>query len=372
MVDPSTASPAPRQPRVLVVSASIGAGHDGAARELARRAENEGYVVDRVDFLDLLPLRCGPLLRGLYWVQLMVVPATWGWLLPIVSRRRGRGWVARASARLSRRRMVRAVHPETCLVISTYPLASQALSALRLEGRLACPVSTFLTDMSVHPLWVAPGVDGYLALHEVAAGQARALGASDVHVVGPMVGPAFRPATALARQRERHSLGLPPDRRLALVVCGSWGVGDVGRTVDDLLATGLVTPVVVCGTNRALLGTLRRRAGVVALGWVNRMPELMRACDVVVQNAGGLTSLEARQSGLPILTYRCIPGHGPMNAAGLERADWAGWAREPDELATVLRQVLRVSIPESRPSAIPWSTLTGPPVPVAVAVAVAT
>ena len=115
--------------------------------------------------------------------------------------------------------------------MSTYPLASQALSRLRLAGATSrAPVVTFLTDMGVHPLWVAPGVDAHLALHEVPAGQARELGGRGVEVAGPVVPPTFRPRSSTQRQDIRRDFALPCDRRLALVVAGLWGVGDITRT----------------------------------------------------------------------------------------------------------------------------------------------
>ena len=58
----------PVQTRVLVVSASMGAGHDGAARELVRRLKAEGHEAEMRDFLTCPPLRIGVLLR----VQLRV------------------------------------------------------------------------------------------------------------------------------------------------------------------------------------------------------------------------------------------------------------------------------------------------------------
>lgn len=352
------------RPRIVVVSASMGAGHDGFAAELSRRASCEGYEVERLDFLDLLPLRLGHILRKLYWFQLMVVPVTWGWILPVLARGRGRGWAARLAARLSRRRLLAAVDGHTCLVLSTYPLASQALSEFRLSGELWCPAVTCLTDMSVHPLWIAPGVDEHLAIHELPAFQARALGARGVRVVGPIVATGFRTGSAGERESSRRALGLPSNRPLALVVSGSWGVGAVIRTVDDLLATGLVTPVVVGGTNRSLRRATARRPGAVALGWVADMPALMRACDVVVQNAGGLTLLEARQSGLPLVTYRCLPGHGVTNAEAMEAAGWASWPHERCELDDAVELALLGPKQVGRPGSIPWDQLTGIAVPV--------
>lgn len=356
---PSSSTSGTTVPRVLIVSASIGAGHDGAARELARRATVEGYAVDRVDFLDLLPLGLGRLLRATYHLQLRAAPSTWGPMANLLGSTAGLH-AARLTSWLAGRRLLAACHPEPCLAISTYPLASHALSRLRLRGEFWSPVVTYLTDMSVHPLWIAPGVDAHLALHDVSAAAARALGARGVEVVGPAVDPAFTPTDTGTRHCNRADLGLtsPLDPRpLALVVAGSWGVGEIDSTVTDLAATGRVRPVVVCGTNHALAAALGPREGIVTLGWVDDMAALMSACDLVIQNAGGLTSLEARQTGLPVITYRSLPGHGLSNSAALEEAGWATWARTEAELATCLDHALLTPVAAAPPGRISWDRL---------------
>ncbi|HEV7896413.1 MAG TPA: glycosyltransferase, partial [Planosporangium sp.] len=208
------------------------------------------------------------------------------------------------------------------------------------------PAVTFLTDMSVHPLWVAPGVDAHLALHPVPAAQARSLGARNTIVAGPAVGPAFRPPLDDAEHlAARLTFGLPGYTPLALVVAGSWGVGSVDRSARDIADTGLAVPVVVCGRNEPLRRRLSRDERIISLGWVDDMPTLIRACDLVVQNAGGLTSLESLTSGVPVVTYRCLPGHGETNAAALEEAGWANWVRRRRDLRTALAAALAVPAP---------------------------
>jgi UDP-N-acetylglucosamine:LPS N-acetylglucosamine transferase len=66
------------------------------------------------------------------------------------------------------------------------------------------------------------------------------------------------------------------------------------------------------------------------------MADLIRACDVVVQNAGGLTTSEALASGVPVLTYRCLSGHGRRNAAVLSADGTVPWVRSPDDFAAGL------------------------------------
>jgi hypothetical protein len=316
----------------VIISASVGSGHDGAAAELERRLSATGATVDRHDFIDLMPRRTGVLLRSCYRRQLEVAPRSWGWLLAA-----GRHRALAAPTRLADSGTLRVAGAGADVVVSTYPLASQVLGRLRRTGQLRTPAVTYLTDMSVHPQWIADGVDLHLAIHEEPAAQARALGARDVRVVMPMVDPAFtRPGPRSSRER----WGLPEDVPLALIVAGAWGVGDIEQTAREVAATGLAVPVVACGQNERLRRRLAGSAYAVALSWIDDMPALLRSCQVVVQNAGGLSSLEALHAGVPIVTYRSLPGHGRGNAEALDRAGWVPWLRTPGELAGGLRAAL--------------------------------
>jgi processive 1,2-diacylglycerol beta-glucosyltransferase len=337
--------------RIVIVSAGVGAGHDGAARQLQARLVDLGYRVRVVDFLDLLPGTVGRLLRGAYRFQLRTVPRTWEWVLAAAANESGLATVAARLARLAEPGVLDAVGAQTSAVVSTYPLASQTLGRLRVAGRIRSPVITYLTDMSVHPLWVSEGVDAHLALNAVPAEQARRLGAAHVTVTRPTVSRSFRPRSGVEEQQDaRRRFGLPPTGKLALVTTGSWGVGEVEKSAHDIDTTGLATPVIACGGNHALRARLEAAGVGIPLGWVNDMATLMLACDVVIQNAGGLTCLEALSSGLPVISYRCLPGHGRTNAAALEQAGWCPWPLDTRQLAEVLAIALSqpLSTPQDR------------------------
>ena len=326
------------QPRIVVVSASVGSGHDGVADELIRRLRGFGFAVDRHDFLDLLPGRMGKFARSAYKRQLDLVPRTWGWMYKLEQR----PWVTRRTvdiAALAERAMQRTIGSDTVAVVSTYYLASQVLGRLRRKGKLGVPVVTYLTDMSVHPIWVAEGVDTHLSIHAIAAEQAKALGGSDIRVIAPAVRQAF------VESHVPDVFDLPQGKPLALVVAGAWGVGSVEETAHDIAATGLAIPVVACGRNEPLRRRFDGSQHAIALGWVDDMAALMRRCHVVVQNAGGLSSLEALASGVPVLTYRCLPGHGTTNAACLETAGWVPWVRSFEDLPAALERVFADSPP---------------------------
>jgi UDP-N-acetylglucosamine:LPS N-acetylglucosamine transferase len=124
------------------------------------------------------------------------------------------------------------------------------------------------------------------------------------------------------------------------VVAGSWGVGDIDGTVRDLAAGGAVTPVVVCGNNEGLRRRLAHAGPAIVRGWIDDMPSLFRAADVVVHNAGALSCLEALACGVPVISYRCLPGHGVANAAALRKTGLSPWPRNPGALAVAVRAAL--------------------------------
>jgi processive 1,2-diacylglycerol beta-glucosyltransferase len=325
---------------VVVVSAGIGAGHDGAAGEITRRLTGQGVPVVRHDFLDLLPPGLGRALRAAYARQLSAAPATWGRLLHAVERPDRVAAVIRLSYRLAADRMLTAVGPDAAAVVSTYPLASQVLGRLRQDGRLAAPVAAVMTDPSVHPLCVAAGADVHLAPGRPCAAELTRRFGGPVATVSALVHPDFRPARDRAEVAAiRRRLGLPRRMSLAIVAAGSWGVGQVAATARDVAASG-ITPVVVCGRNTGLRARLQARGIGIPLGWVSDMPSLLRAADVVVHNAGGLTSAEAMATGLPLISYRCLPGHGVANAAVLSGAGLSAWPQTRRALATALRAAL--------------------------------
>ena len=319
--------------RIVIVSARIGAGHDGAAYALAARLT--GHDVEVLDFLDLLPRSLGRRLCGFYHRQLEVAPRSWDWTLSALDK----PWAARLARRaagLACPNLRTALGPDAALAVSTYPLATHALATLRTRGTLPSPFAVYLTDPSVHRLCVSPAADLHIAPNTHAAAEAAGLGARSVAAAAPLVASRFRPATPAERSAAREAYGLPATGRLALVVAGSWGVGQVRETAEDVAASGVATPVVVCGRNDALGEQLRTAGHPHVFGWVGDMPRLMHAVDTVVQNAGGLTTSEALASGLPVLTYRCLPGHGRANAAVLDRIGLVPWIRSPRELPAAL------------------------------------
>ena len=319
--------------RVLIVSASMGAGHDGAARELARRLEARGHTTKIVDFLDMPPLGIGSFVKWSYQLQLRlapwsyeflyrlwyVVPFLWGPLVAFDT------WVTRRAFQ----RAVAELDPD--VVVTTYSLSALVLGRMRKKGWLRVPAATYLTDFAAHPLWVHPSIDLHIAVSPIAAETAAQRTGTPARAPGPLVNERFRTERP-DRRIARRALGLADDERAVLVVAGSWGVGEVVSTVERISANGRYHPITVCGRDEELKARLEERGLGTVIGWTSEMPSLMAAADVLVENAGGLTCMEAFAAGLPVVTFQPIPGHGKDNAETMARAGVNRYAEDTDAL----------------------------------------
>jgi UDP-N-acetylglucosamine:LPS N-acetylglucosamine transferase len=231
-------------------------------------------------------------------------------------------------------------------VVSTYPLSTLCLGELRRDGRLDIPAINFITDFGVHPLWVHSGIDLNLTVHELPAAQALATSGRATVACGPAISARFDPANLPDRAVARAGLGLRSGQRAVLVVAGAWGVGNLDDTWTALEADGRFTPVFVCGHDDRLLARVRAMAASttlpsVVLGWTDDMPGLMSACDAIVENAGGLTSLEAMRAGLPVVSFEPIAGHGRENTAAMDAAGVARLAKSRHDLVIALDALTR-------------------------------
>jgi UDP-N-acetylglucosamine:LPS N-acetylglucosamine transferase len=333
--------------RLLVVSANIGEGHNATARAVEERAGRlwPDCEIRRVDTLARMGAWVGPGFRWIYRVNVDTTP----WLYDFFYRALWRyPWFATASCRFTGAwsgirlaPIIAEYRPD--LVVSTYPLGTGGLDWMRRHGGVNVPVAAIISDFAPHPFWVYPEIDlHYVASEASLRAMYRARPDARGAVGAPPVVSAFAPTDPSAARRR---CGLPDERLIVLVSCGSLGFGSVERAVDAALAAGPhVCVVAACGRNEALRARLAARhepaQRLIPLGWTDQMAALTAAADVVVTNAGGATALEAVACGRAVLMFEPIAGHGKANAALMAAAGLATLCPGPMELTSALRMLI--------------------------------
>ncbi|WP_269856718.1 MGDG synthase family glycosyltransferase [Streptomyces sp. RPT161] len=325
--------------RALVITGSVGAGHNGAATELVRRLAAHGIGATYRDYLDALPRRYRHLLRDGYAFSATRAPRVFEWLFRSEERDSTVRALTMRLCRLACRDLADWVGQGYDVVVTTFPFAAQSLGMLKEDGTLTAPTVCYLTDPAPHRLWLHPRIDAHLTVTQATAAEGSARYGLPMAPAGPLAPAAFdAPVDPADRQALRGELGVPADGRMVLLVTGSMGLGDVMASVRAVCGVPGTVPVVLCGRNERLRQRVAELPGAVALGWRDDMPRFMSAADVLVHNAGGLSLTEALVAGLPAVSYEVLSGHGRANAATLARAGLAPWPRTPAGLAEALDQ----------------------------------
>jgi UDP-N-acetylglucosamine:LPS N-acetylglucosamine transferase len=351
----------------------MGDGHLRVADQLRQRLAARGDCAEVVDILSVLPFEFGPLLRKSYAAMLRHAPFVYdaiyrAFFVPRPGARlRADPLVAASSPAV--RRLIEERRPDA--VVSTFHLCAQIAGRLRMSGRLTVPSMVVVTDFVAHRMWLHPGNDAFICVHKAVADDAARVTGRPSFAAAPAVAAEFLSDDALpraVRRKElREQLGVDADLPVALVSAGAWGMGGMGGTGGTGGTGGLVravraitsprrTTLVLCGRNERLRDALAELgAGVVALGWRDDLPRLMRACDVLVENAAGQTAMEAFAVGLPVLSYRPLPGHGKAGVLRMAELGLSSFAADDaqlpsliDELTTAGSQVAAAQVERGR------------------------
>ncbi len=334
-------------PRVLILTASIGEGHDLPARVLAEgiREQRPDAHVDVVDFLDVV----SKLARRIV-IDGSQFDSDWGnrlfdleyrLIAEIGPTRRLAGAITGGLAGRPALRAVSQASPD--IVVSTYPGSTEALGRLRAKGRIGVPVVSAITDLASLWYWAHPGIDLHLITHPESVDEVRSIApGSRIECVRGLTDPAFYEPRDEAAARRR--LGLPAEGRVVTVSGGGWGVGDLTGAVEEALTTPDTSVVCLGGRNEEVRRELERRFGgdsrVTVLGFTEQMPDLLAASDVLVHSTAGLTVLEALMLGCRVVSYGWGRAHVRINNEAYVREGLAEVATDRAELGAALRRSL--------------------------------
>ncbi len=158
-----------KPPRILVLAASVGAGHLRAAQavELALRQTRHDAVVRNIDILELTNGAFRKLYGQAYLDLVNKAPHVLGYFYdlmdqPSKSGKNRRDRFRLAVEKLNLRTFIRLLSDEPWdLVINTHFLPAEIIASLRTRGDLDVPQVTATTDFDTHRLWVNQPCDHY-------------------------------------------------------------------------------------------------------------------------------------------------------------------------------------------------------------------
>jgi processive 1,2-diacylglycerol beta-glucosyltransferase len=330
---PPPGAAAGRFNRVLVLSASAGAGHVRAGQALERALVATGRVheVRHVDVLQYTSKLFRRVYAQTYLDLVNRAPEVLGWLYDYFDEPGRHERLRLALNKLNTTRFVRLLERERPdWAVSTHFLPAEIIAWLRSKGRLATRQAIVVTDFDIQAIWLTHHVDRYFVALDETRVHLERLGVSPdaITVSGIPIDPVFEEPKAARAMRAKH--GLAPELTTILVSAGGFGVGPVEALVRTLLELQHpVQLVVICGRSEELKGRLDELAGarppdvtpvLHVVGYTTEMDEYMAAADLLVGKPGGLTSSEALARGLALVIVHPIPGQEERNADHLLEA----------------------------------------------------
>ncbi len=323
--------------KVLLLSASAGAGHVRAAQAIEKafkEADSEAGVTREVRHIDTLEFT-NKLFRHLYskaYIELVnKLPEVPGWFYDKLDKPWKNERRRLALDKLNTRpfvKLLREYQPD--IIVCTHFLPAEIVSWLKAKERIASRQAIVVTDFDVHAMWLCHYYEQYFVAIDEARAYLEAIGIlhDKITVSGIPIDPIFAVNKDKHEMRRKH--GLAPERTTILVSAGGFGVGAIEHLITSLLTLQHSAQVIaICGRNEDLKTRLDKLAAgvrenatvtVKPVGYTQEMDELMAASDLALGKPGGLTTSEALAKGLVFVIVNPIPGQEERNSDHLLEA----------------------------------------------------
>ena len=296
--------------KILIATMTCGEGHNAIARSI-RDALGPAH---ETKIVDVYAGNGKDQYNGPYLFVVRYFPHCYNLVWNICRRfravRRYRGLamlgVNEKTARIMQKE-VEAFRPD--VILCTHNQASNLFCWMKIHNRIHVPVYSVFFDYVNCPWWEGSVLcDGIFTPNPIVHPSLIGRGFREEQLIpaGFPVNPKFERETAKSDARAR--LGIPEDAFVALTVSGGAGIGNTTGLVKSLMKADTagreLVVLAVCGRNAKAERQLRRLAAkrgwnnVRVFGFVDNVPELMRASDLYFCRGGGGAVSEAMASGV--------------------------------------------------------------------------
>lgn len=303
--------------KILIVSASIGSGHMQAAKAVREEflSKTPDADVSIVDFLDK-ESSLGHIIKETYLNMLDYVPNAYDLLYRYSQELRYGSNVKNLLALIMKKRMRKLCQKyQPDLLVFTHPFPCCAAAYLKAKGQLSVPLAVVITDFSFHQMWSHAAVDTYFVANEATKEELlrNGIAADCIYVTGI-------PIAAKFARNNVPVLTRADQVPTVLIMGGGFGLGAVEEALSSLMnAEKQLNIIVLTGNNSVLLKKIMPRQPetfhrVKAIGYTERVHEIMATAELLITKPGGLTCSEALAMQLPMLLLKPLPGQEEDNA----------------------------------------------------------
>ena len=230
-------------------------------------------------------------------------------------------------------------------IMCTHVFSSMMVTELKKRHDLKIKSYFIATDYTCSPGVSETRLDTYFIPHRLLTDEFAANGIPEekLYPCGiPVRGGFYSKTTPDAAKRH---LGLPEDKKIVMLTCGSMGCGPIKELTEYLphqLDSNSML-VVICGNNRKLYKSLTKYPlpqNVKIVVYTTRMSLYMDAASLILTKPGGLSTTEAAVKALPMVFIDAVPGCETRNIEFFLKNGFADMRNSAIELCDLVCEYL--------------------------------
>lgn len=357
---------------VLIFSASTGGGHNRASNALRSYIESADSTA-HVDIVDILEY-CSKLLNKTvtigYKALAKKAPDIYGTFYKQSDKDSPISDIVKSvMVQMSKKLLPLLKEKQPDVIINCHPFASGMMSILKEAHGIDIPVITIITDYMPHKAYIGEHVDAFITASKQTSDELihkYSIPASKVFSLGMPIYDSFYSKDESKAESTKNELGLRSGIPTVLIMAGSFGVTDILKIYERLVAIDVdYQIIVITGKNRRLYEAFEKllnnditefetieypepltdyHAKVFdcmpdnlrndfyksnrkmfkrstnktkptrLFYFVDNVEDYMHISDLIITKPGGLTTCESLACGLPMAVFKAFPGQESQNA----------------------------------------------------------
>lgn len=318
---------------IIILTGRFGMGHIKAAEAIREEIlrDNRENRVEIIDFMDyMFPAVSKYIYKGFNFLV-----SSCSGLYNSLNKAAGNNGTVPLKVQVTKKIDKLIAEHQADAIVVAFPVCSQYISAYKRMRRCSIPLYTYVTDITAHEEWIAPGTDKYFVGDTVTKNTLISKGVLEEKIVVSGI-----PVRQCFYKEESFDV---PSQKEILIMGG--GLGLIPSSKDFLKSLNdnpKIKVTLIAGKNEKLLGDIKSKYDrIEAIGYTDRVDYYMKRADIIVTKAGGITTFEAIASKTPLYVIKPFLEQEFGNAKYIEEHNIGRvlWNKDTDEVEDILNLI---------------------------------
>lgn len=334
--------------KIVYLTVDFGSGHNSAVQAIQESIDRYypgKYDHKTIDVVALIGKRLDSFIEGALKKAHVYAPFSWKTLFELSDKSEVVSHFDKKGYPVIKNYLKPVLDERPDIIISCYPFLAYSISKYLDDNHKEIPLVMVVTDSGdVHSSWINSNVDHYLAQNNETAFYLSIAGVEKekINVLGFPLRQNFYKKYSKTKLRSDYEI--PKNNKLIFYFNGAWGLGKVVDKLKEMDAMLVNISIIVnCGTNEKLIKKINKKRfknQIIPIGYIDNVPEMIFAADLVISKAGGASIMEIITLKTPLVVTEVLPGQEEPNARFIESMGFGYVEKSPKRLAETVKYIL--------------------------------